>query len=277
MSDLHLEFGQQYANFRITPRAPRLILAGDIGQLADYDALRDFLRPQCENFAEVYLVLGNHEFFGVSRQKGLRLADMLQAEPQLKNRLVIMNRKRVDIKDVTLLGCTLHSHIPPDSENVVGQKINDFRRIVDWRVADHNAEHAKDIKWLKDEISSIRSTELGLRQKIVVISHHAPSTKGTSKPSNEGSLCSSAFGTDLIGGTQRSFLDDVQYWIHGHTHHSSESVRGSVKLVSNQRGYVIPKNQGTEVSGSLASKLLNLGGRGSQEQTPFDPDKIIEV
>lgn len=43
MSDLHLEVGQQYTSFRISPCAPYLILAGDIGRLSDYVAYRDFL------------------------------------------------------------------------------------------------------------------------------------------------------------------------------------------------------------------------------------------
>ncbi|KAK2797612.1 hypothetical protein FQN50_009125 [Emmonsiellopsis sp. PD_5] len=279
MSDLHLEVGQQYANFHIIPRATRLILAGDIGRLADYEAFRDFLCFQCEKFAEVYLVLGNHEFFGISRQEGLRLADMLQREPGLKDKLIVMNQKRVDLQDVTLLGCTLHSQIPPEAEEIVRHKINDFRRIVDWTVANHIIEHANDVKWLTDEITSIRRTESGLKRKIVVISHHAPSTKGTSKSSDEGNPWSSAFGTDLLGRKERSCLDDVQWWIFGHTHHSTESSRGQVKLVSNQRGYVLPNKDkdGSEISGSFVSKVLKLWGYSSQKQDTFNAQKIIEV
>ncbi|KAK2782265.1 hypothetical protein FQN52_000998 [Onygenales sp. PD_12] len=111
MSDLHLEVasGQQYANFHITPHATHLILAGNISQLADYEAFHDFLQLQCENFAQVYLVLRNHEFFGVSHLEGLHLAAMLQQEPGLSNKLIVMNQKWVDVQDITLLGCTLHS------------------------------------------------------------------------------------------------------------------------------------------------------------------------
>lgn len=83
MSDLHLEVGQQYRRFYIIPRAPRLISAGDIGRLVDYDPFRDFLQSVCEQFIQVFLVLGNHEFFGVSRQQGLDLAKRMQQEPVL--------------------------------------------------------------------------------------------------------------------------------------------------------------------------------------------------
>ncbi|KAG5291483.1 serine/threonine phosphatase [Histoplasma ohiense] len=272
MSDLHY--------FHIIPCAARLILAGDIGRLADYEAFRNFLCIQCKNFVEVYLVLGNHEFFGVSRQEGLRLADMLQQEPELKDQLIIMNRTRVDLQDLTLLGCTLHSQIPPEAEEIVRYKINDFRRIVDWTVADHNAEHAKDVKWLADEITSIRKTESGLKRKIVVISHHAPLTKGTSKSSDECNPWSSAFATCLLLGRKEiSYLDDVQWWVFGHTHNSTESICGQVKLVSNQRGYVLPNKEknGSQILGSFPSTVLNLWGYGRQKQNAFNARKTIEV
>ena len=102
----------------------------------------------------------------------------------------MMNWRRVDINDdVTLLGCTLHSYIPPEAEEGVRDVIKDFRRIEKWTVADHNAEHARDVKWLEDTIREIRQTDAqtGAKQRrIVVVTHHAPLTKGTSKPAHEG-------------------------------------------------------------------------------------------
>jgi hypothetical protein len=46
---------------------PYLILAGDIGQLVDYELYLDYLRSQCCLFTPVFLVLGNHESYGLSR------------------------------------------------------------------------------------------------------------------------------------------------------------------------------------------------------------------
>jgi len=277
MSDLHLEVGQQYAKFSITPRANHLVLAGDIGRLADYEALRDFLSSQCAQFTHVYFVLGNHEFFGVSRQEGLRLAERLQQEPMLEKKLSIMNQKRVDVQDVTILGCTLQSYVPPEAEETVRTKINDFRRIVDWTVADHVAEHARDVNWLKDEITSIRTKEATSKRRIVVITHHAPSTKGTSKPSDESNPWSSAFATDLLEGPEKSCLNDVQWWISGHTHHSAELVRGTVKLVSNQRGYVLPTESQPAARETAMSKKRKLWHISRQHQETFDPSKAIAI
>ncbi|KAK2846426.1 hypothetical protein FQN49_005731 [Arthroderma sp. PD_2] len=282
MSDLHLEVGQQYSNFEIVPCASRLVLAGDIGRLADYQPFRDFLCSVCQKFEQVFLVLGNHEFFGVSRDEGLQLADNLQTDPQLTDKLVVMNRKRVDLKDVTILGCTLHSHIPPEAEEIVRTRVNDFRRIVGWTVANHSEEHARDVKWLENEISLIRQidSDSGSKRTIMVISHHAPLTRGASKPSDEANPWSSAFATSLIGKKEKSCLDDVQWWIFGHTHHCSELDCGQVKLVSNQRGYVLPGRDnidGTEVSRKSTSQLLKIWGNSRRPRDTFNPEKVIEV
>ncbi|KAI9848714.1 MAG: hypothetical protein M1837_006801 [Sclerophora amabilis] len=280
MSDLHLEVGQQYAAFQISPRASYLILAGDIGRLADYTPYRDFLRSQCDQFTQVYLILGNHEFFGVSRREGLRLAQALQDEPGLKGKLFVLNRKRVDMEgSITILGCTLQSFVPQEARETVRQKINDFRRIEDWTVADHVAEHTLDVAWLKGEIKAIRGDENEHQRRIVVVvTHHAPSTRGTSKPTDENNPWSSAFGTDLLGQVD-GCLDDVQWWVFGHTHYSTEFSRGGIKLVSNQRGYVLPgkEDHKAESRGLLKSVIQKLWADTGPGQHTFDVGRTIQV
>ena len=279
MSDLHLEVGQQYAKFHIQPCAPFLVLAGDIGRLADYDGFRGFLDTQCKQFRKVFLVLGNHEFFGAPRAQGLVLAERLENEESLKDRLFVMNRKRVDLPGVAILGCTLQSHVPDDSKAIVAQKINDFRHIGDWTVANHNAEHAKDVDWLKKDIKTIRKTEDASQRKILVVTHYAPAIRGTSAPANEGNPWSSAFSTDLLGQHGGSPLDTVQYWVFGHTHYCSEFTQGNVRLVSNQRGYVFPHaTAATSIVGKTwVIKMCKLVGHRKKAELPFDPRKVISV
>ena len=149
LSDLHLELGQQYSNFHIPASAPYLILAGDIGKLCDYQLYLDFLQQQCKSFRQVFLVLGNHEFYGISRNEGLRLAASLEQESAVQGKLRVLNRTRADIDDVVILGCTLQSSISPGSRPIVERKVSDFKRIQQWTVDDHNAEHAEDVAWLQ--------------------------------------------------------------------------------------------------------------------------------
>lgn len=279
MSDLHLEMGQQYASFEIKACAPYLILAGDIGRLVDYNAFCAFLQVQCRQFVKVFLVLGNHEFFGLPRTQGSLLADRLENEKGLKGVLLVMNRKRIDLAGVTILGCTLQSHIPDHANVIVSQKINDFSRIGDWTVADHNAEHTKDVTWLSNEISSIRQVKDASRRKILIVTHHAPAVKGTSAPANESNPWSSAFSTDLLDNSNGSPLNDVQWWVFGHTHYCSESLRGSVRLVSNQRGYVFPEAETTRSSLNLSclAKLRRFIACRKELDVAFNPKKVIRL
>ena len=283
MSDLHLEVGQQYAKFHIEPRAPYLVLAGDIGRLNDYALYLDFVSLQCDQFLQVFLVLGNHEFFGITRQEGLRLAVELQASPRTKGRLNILNRTRCDLETsrgtVTILGCTLQSNIPPEAEDIVNLKVADFRKIVDWGIADHVAEHKLDIQWLEGEIDDIVRQGAKRPNSIVVITHHAPSTKGTSSPQDEGNPWSSAFGTDLLGSGNTSSLNRVNYWISGHTHYSTELRKGTVKLTSNQRGYVLPGKDSHHVidDGFMRTRMQKIWGADRQVRNPFNVNKVIYV
>ena len=192
----------------------------------------------------------------------------------------ILDRTRIGLSDdVTLLGCTLHSYIPPESEEIVNSKVNDFTRIENWKVVDHVAEHHRDVTWLKNEIESISREEGGAKRKLMVATHHSPSVKGTSKPSDEGSAWSSAFVTNLLQQGNRSPLDDVQWWIFGHTHYTTQLTKGKVKLVSNQRGYVFPNAKPRVMweKPSVVARVKQRLGFDDEKRHAFDRDRVLYV
>lgn len=242
LSDLHLEINQQYPSFEIPVCANSLILAGDVGRLADYDRYLEFLQKQTERFEIVFLVLGNHEFYKESFTMGLEKAKQLEREPSLNGRLILLHQRRYDIPDshVTILGCTLWSKVPNEARDIVKSKIQDFRQIQDWTVDDHNAAHDADHAWLLREIQSICEENQKLRKQdqprtILVVTHHAPSLRKTSSPRNENNPWSCAFGTDLLSHTAVG----VKVWVFGHTHYTTEFVYRGTNVVSNQREYVL--------------------------------------
>jgi len=283
MSDLHLEVGKQYRSFEFPVTAPRLILAGDIGCLADYELYLEFLGVQCKRFDRVFLVLGNHEFYGLSRDEGLRRANALEKEPVLEGRLVLLNRRRVDLgryPDVAIIGCTLQSRITPESRSMVEMKVQDFKRIEGWTVDHHNEEHEKDLEWLQEQIKIVRGGEDGSRKQILVVTHHAPCMEGTSRPFDATNMCSTAFSTDLLEG-ENNPLTDVHCWIFGHTHYTTDFMKSGVRVVSNQRGYVLSPSSDDASSPSSRNvwqHAVSLFTKpNSEDRHTFDSNKTISL
>ncbi|KAM5445033.1 hypothetical protein MferCBS31731_000492 [Microsporum ferrugineum] len=118
-----------------------------LGVYATTKNMFTFLAAQCAQFDHVFLVLSNHEFYWISHQDGLQAAKALEGEPPLFGKHTILNRNRVDInRRVTILGCTLWSHIPEVSQLWVRMKVADFSIIKDWTVEAHNTEHNRDVQ-----------------------------------------------------------------------------------------------------------------------------------
>ena len=218
-----------YESFEIPPVAKYLILAGDIGKLVQRDRFFVFLKAHASKFSHIFLVLGNHEFYGVTRDEGLEIAQWL--ENQLHGKLTVMNRIRVDVSQkVTVLGCTLHSHINPDHFEEIGRVLSDFKMIKSWTPAAHNDEHNHDVTWLKEQVSSIPQN-----RRIIICTHHAPIVRGSCNSPHENSVTASAFATELF--TREARWRKGTVWIYGHTHQNGILRRKGVTIVSNQRGY----------------------------------------
>ena len=271
ISDLHLELGHYYTPPKIPVEAPYLLLVGDIGQLIEFlesKHYRLFMTTQCENFQHVYLVLGNHEFYGVTRQAGVELAMRLEAEPALRSKLTILYRKRVDISDeVTLLGCTLNTHVPREAYDIVQTKMADFRKIEGWTVHQHNEEHALDVDWLRSQVTSIQANEP--RRRILIATHHAPSMNCTMSPLLENEPWRSSLATGILESESSTWTRApcLRYWVFGHTHWNSDTRVGKLVLCSNQKGY--ERDKGSE-GGQLKIK-------SNIKAVPFEVRKTIEV
>lgn len=270
VSDLHLEVASQYTTYTIPASAAYLILAGDIGRLIDYDLYLEFLVRHISHFSKIFLVLGNHEFYGITHAEGIQRARKLEQEGRLDGVVKLLNRDRFDTTDsnVTILGCTLWSKIAIDAEKVVQSVVQDFQKIQGWSVDAHDDAHAVDVQWLKDEIRKISKANKILpvseRRKILIVTHHAPCLRGTSRPEHVENPWSSAFATDLIVDGKEAEWEDVGSWIFGHTHFTTELWKCSVRIVSNQRGYVLPGNR-------ALPKPLAKGERS------YDVEKVIRI
>ncbi|KAI1108470.1 ser/Thr protein phosphatase superfamily [Nemania sp. NC0429] len=266
LSDLHLEIGQQYTSYSFPTSAPLLLLAGDIGRLIDYDGYLHFLNAQVLRYRKVFLVLGNHEFYGLDYDAGLKQAQRLAAEPSLAAGLILLHKAQWNDPEssLTILGCTLWSMIPEDRHDLVKSKISDFRMIGEWTPLRHNQVHAEEASWLREQVIQLMSrVQNGADRQLLVATHHAPCTEGTSKPEHSANLWTPAFATDLIH--QESWRG-VKTWVFGHTHYSTTFRRNGIRLVANQRGYVFPN-----------SKAMGNEGKTKKTRHEFDAARFVSI
>lgn len=272
LSDLYLNHESQYLTFHIPVSAPYLILAGNVGQLADYDAYLSFLVRRCNLYDGVFLVLGALEFQGLTHMEGLELARHMQEESSTRGKLRILYRTRVEVPgtNVALLGCTLWSHIPEGAEAAVMKKAPEFDvedGIRGWTVSDHNSEHFRDLSWLHNMLNDPgtgASAASASSAQLIVVSSFTPDLHHTLPPWQVHSPWSAAHGTDLLNDKD---WKGVRYWVHGSTGRTGKAKRFSIKIVSNQRGRVSEDDRG----------ILEDGISDKEKADMFDVTKTIKI
>ncbi|TWU76672.1 hypothetical protein ED733_008471 [Metarhizium rileyi] len=234
LSDLHLEVGQQYLSFTFPATAPFLLLGGDIGRLIDYDGYLKFLEAQVSRYEKVFLVLGNHEFYGLDYHSGLDKARHLVAEPSLAGTLILLDKTRWDDLNsaLTIIGCTLWSAIPEQASSIIESKINDFKKIDGWTAQKHNEIHAIEVAWLRGQVAQALK-EQSTKRRLLVATHHAPCIEGTSRPEDSNNPWTPAFATDLLD--QQGWAG-INIWTFGHTHYSTD-LRENQKLSRNPHDF----------------------------------------
>jgi len=292
LSDLHLEVCNQYTSFTFPVTAPFLVLAGDIGCLVDYDRYLAFLTALVPNYERIFLVLGNHEFYGLSYTDGLEKAQALVRESCLDDKVVLLHRMRWDDPSgsgLTVLGCTLWSNIPKKAYDVVMKGVNDFYKIIDWTPAWHSRMHKEEAAWLCKQVAQIRAEGVDNRTRsndddnddsssssparvILIATHHAPVVKGSSAPEYEGNPSTCAFSTNLLDAknSRKKKWKGVSTWLFGHTHWSTSMVlqESGIRLVANQRGYVFPGTKET---------VVVQNDKKDTPRTEFDPGFAVAV
>lgn len=256
-SDLHLEFGDLV--LKNEGGADVLVLAGDILIAEDLhrhpepiNALidlgtrqqkaaryRKFLSQVSDEFPQVIMVAGNHEFYDGHWPGHLRvLAEEYSRYPNVR----FMEHTSVQLDNVVFLGGTLWTDMnrgnpltlqaAVDGMNDFQVIRNDMRGYKKLRPQDLVQNHKKLLNYFEAVVDSYPTTS-----KFVVVSHHAP-TSGSVHPNyltGPYSAVNGAYYSDLSNW----ILDrpQVRLWVHGHTHHNWDYLVGTTRVVCNPRGY----------------------------------------
>ena len=247
-SDLHLEFSDNYSYLKRNPLKPVgdiLVLAGDIGYLND-DNYRNhpFWDWASDNYAEVIVVVGNHELY-----KYYDLAQMPQGLVcSVRDNVKCYYNAVIHSDDTDIIVSTLWAKIRKEDTYLTERCVSDFRRIFygkEFLTRDKfNEEHDKCFSFIRDKVENSRA------EHIVVVTHHVPSFQ-LSSPDFAGSQINGAFTVELGEYIETS---PIKYWIYGHSHRNIDTVIGGTRCVTNQLGYV-----------------------SHNEHLTFNPEKTIEI
>lgn len=157
--------------------------------------------------------------------------------------LVLLNRTRLDLSPkLTILGCTLWSDLTCDPSSLahITASVGDFKHISGFNPEHFRSYHRKDIAWLRGQVDVISKHEP--HRKVMIMTHHAPTLEGTSRPDLVGGIRESVYASELSGTDL--WREPVRTWAFGHTHWSCDFVKGGVRVVSNQRGRASTQGSG---------------------------------
>lgn len=209
-SDLHLEFRTSLPSIRRL--APNLILAGDLGNPSRplYEQLLALVSGMFDN---VFVIAGNHEFYGFTLMETLNLISSLCSE--FENVHFLHNSTYISpTLPVHVYGGTMWSDVADAERADVEATINDYSRIAGFTVETSRNEHAEFVDLLSAALDEHDD------KPFLVISHHLP-LKRLVSPLYRSSPVHSAFASDV------RLADDprIAAWVFGHTHTASTGPR----------------------------------------------------
>lgn len=251
-SDLHLEMST--ADFILTndQSADILVLAGDIVPInllandrLDRQVGRFFNRVSQE-FPHVLWVMGNHEFYNGDLGWSTTVAeDKLE---HLEN-VTILDEDTKIIDDITFFGSTLWTDFDnrdPIHMYDAEQMMNDYRlisnskRLVEFKDSTGNrlmrpsrltaADTADDHARAVDQLKQVADTN----ERVVVISHHAPSRQSVHDQYRNHRL-NSAYCNNLDSLIEQH--PSIELFFHGHVHQVFDYRIGNTRVLCNPRGY----------------------------------------
>lgn len=237
MSDLHLEFAPFGA---ITPlptdKDGILVLAGDICPYVYRELLFPFLERASAQFAYVFYVLGNHEFYGLGTfPQGYRIVQNVLQRAQLTN-VHVLQDEHFELGDVTFIGSTLWTDFRnnPNTMELARTEMGDYDEICgtngSWITPSMTLDrHLKSRTYIFEKVAEAKKAG----RKVVLITHHGVSSLSVHSRFFGDSL-NDAFVSDLSNEILDTKPDLV---VHGHVHNRFDYMLGETRVIVNPRGY----------------------------------------
>lgn len=232
MSDIHLEFCKTFPKIVCDDfDNETLILLGDIGDLNSKIYI-DFIHYCSENFKNVVLVYGNHEYYGTN--ENLPMEEIIKINYKsnvytLNNGVIYLNKItntiEKDIKEncVKLIGTTLWSNVKDHMKFL----LNDYKYIYT-KTGKLNIQNVREMFEVNKEFILNEINEM----ECIILTHH-----GTHEVCNgkyAGSKTSSGYYTYIPEIYENK---NVIACINGHLHTNVNTEINGIKILSNCIGY----------------------------------------
>lgn len=235
ISDIHGIFKNSNYQFltgfefcRLKP-ADVLVIAGDLGYHGCcYNNEIDFIQNDKsikENFKEVVVVKGNHDFYNTEDKKY-----DLNFDPSYSQWNFIK-----EIDNTIFICSPLFSPIKK-YKNVILECLSDFRFIPDWTIDKNNETFDKNLQFLYNSYNKYKDCG----KNIILVTHHCPTQKLIPKEYRYSSI-NEAF--TIMNSYKDSRLDEllnsniIKYWIHGHIHSYVKQKINNITYIRNPIGY----------------------------------------
>ncbi len=243
-SDLHLEFETFEPDLK---QADVVVLAGDIH--VGTKAI-EWIENTIKDKPVIY-ILGNHEYYKNTYPKLISKIKGAVTQPNIH----ILENESTTIDGVTFHGCTLWTNFelhgdPRVSGYECQQRMNDYKKIRTMpnysklRSIDTAVIHSRSINWLSKSLNESNT------KSNVVVSHHAPSIHSVPTERHKSTV------TPAYASNLEAFIasHDINLWLHGHIHNSSDYRIGHCRVTCNPRGYPGEFNPGFKLN-----KIVEIG------------------
>jgi predicted phosphodiesterase len=230
VSDIHLElltFNERCIYLDTIERTcDILVLAGDIGNPIK-NHYKHFLRKVGELFEKVFVIAGNHEYYGNTiEETNQKIMDVVA---EFSN-ITFLNNNYEDYGGVRWIGTTLWTEII----DTPLFRMNDFRVIKDFDIVKYNQLHYTCKTFLESSLQNASEENI----KTIVITHHLPFYELTNtyyrKPCySHISMLFNANINDIID----KYKTQLVGWFYGHTHKHSIQTHYDINFYCNPIGY----------------------------------------
>lgn len=206
ISDIHLEFGSPHPP--IIPSADVLLLAGDIGN-PSFDSYEIFLAEMSDLFKQVFVIAGNHEYYGTLTMQGTN--ELIRSICARYENVVFLQNEAHQVldTDVWIFGTTLWSRIPNDTDIYYELmfSMSDYKLIPRFTPTISTKLFTNAL----NSFSHLCAEHPGKRW--IVLCHHQPAMHLIDQKYRHSSAINHAFASDAP-----TLTDPAVAVVYGHTH-----------------------------------------------------------